>query len=209
VRASVDRQCAPIDARLSVTVHRAFGRHAWTLFDTQTSVRAFLAVRDLSPEWTASLDADVPPDHPVREAWANRPGWKSSISESPPGGWLIDGSPGAEVPKDRAFVLQALAKEGAVTWTGWLMNTSEIPVAPWRAARVRRVRTRGTIVSLGVAGAGVGLLTAGALEATKLRSAAPQDYLSIQSRANTLQLAGVGGLALSGVGLGLLWGIRW
>jgi hypothetical protein len=209
LRAALAVQCAPIDDRLSVKIHLAFARHAWTLFDSPTSVRAFLAVRDLSPTWTPQLDADVPADHPVRQVWTNRPGWTTTIGESPPGGWLVDGSPGPEVPKDRAFVLQALSKEGSAVWSGWLVNASEVPVAPWRAERVRRIRTRGTVLSLGVAAAGGGLIAAGIAERGKLNTAEPSEYLSIQRRSNTLQLAGVGTTIVAGVGLGLLWGIKW
>lgn len=209
LRTSLASQCAPIDGRLALKIHRAFARHSWTLFDSQTSVRAFLAVRDLSPTWTAELDADVPADHPVRQVWSSRPGWTSTISESPPGGWLVDGNLGPEVPKDRAFVLQALSKDGSAIWSGWLTNATEVPVAPWRAQRVKRARARGTVLCLSIAAAGGGLIAAGIAERSKLRTAPPSEYLSIQSRSNTMQLAGIGTLAVAGVGMGLLWGIKW
>jgi hypothetical protein len=209
VRGALDRQCAPASPRLAFEVHHAFARHLWTLFDTENSVRAYLAVKDLAPAWTVDLDAAVPDDHPVRGIWDSRPGWTVALDESPPGGWMVDGEPSPKVPKDRAFLLQALDRDGSVTWTGWLLHPREVPLAPWRAERVRRIRGRGTLVSLAVAGAGAGLLTAGLLEAGRVDDVPPEDRLKVQNRANTLQAGAIGAFVLSGVSLGLLWGIRW
>lgn len=209
VKAALEKQCAPLEPQIALRVHQAYARHAYTVFDTQTSVRAWLAVRDLAPEWTSELDDDVPPDHPVREAWGTRPGWKTSIDEAPPGGWVVDGVMSSEVPKDRAFVLQALSREGSVAWSGWLSHTNEIPTSPWRSRRIKRLRGRGTAVSVGVGLAGAGLLGAGLVTRQQLNSADPSELRQIQSRANTLGGLGIGSMVLSGASLGILWGVKW
>ncbi|TVQ90292.1 MAG: hypothetical protein EA397_13130 [Deltaproteobacteria bacterium] len=209
VKAALHDQCTPLTPALSLRVHQAYARHAYTVFDTQTSVRAWLAVRDLAPEWTENLDEDVPPDHPVREAWSSRPGWKSRIDEAPPGGWVVDGTPGDQVPKDRAFVLQALGRDGQVTWSSWLSHTNEVPTSPWRSQRIKRLRGRGSVVSLGVGVAGASLLGAGLITRGQLSTADPSELRRIQTRANTLGGLGIGGLVLSGVSMGILWGVKW
>lgn len=208
VRTALSEQCAAIEPRLAMQIHLAMARHTWTLFDTQNSVRAYLAVRDLAPSWTEELDSQVPSDHPVRELWGDRPKWTTTLDETPTGGWLVDGSPGPEVPKDRAFVLQALERDGGAVWTGWLTDPSEIPVAPLRAARIRRIRKRGTVVSLGVAGIGAGLLGAGLIRAQDINKPGA-DLLKVQQQSNALGGSAIGAFVLSGASLALLWGIKW
>jgi hypothetical protein len=209
LRRHLAAQCAIVEPDLAARIHRALGRHTFTLFDNPTSIRAYLAQRDLTPDWTPETMDDVPPMHPVREVWEVRTNLTFTLEESPPGGWVVDGTLSHTVPQDRAFILQALTKDQEVSWTGWILNTSEIPVAPWRAQRLRRTRMRGTAVSASIAGIGGGLLVAGIVNVQRLNSSPASEYRQIQRESNALGASAYGAFAASGVSLAVLWGVKW
>lgn len=211
VRTQVGCLREPAELDLVLAVHQAHARHAWTTYDPQVSARAWLAVRDLAPEWTDAYEADVPPDHPVRELWKARKPWTTTLDEQPPGGWIIDGTPGTVVPLDRAFWLQALDRRGQVAYSAWHVSAADVPQTPWRIQRVRRMRVRGTIVA-GVVMAG-GLAALGGAGATRLKIQDPstpdRDLLPLQTRQNVLAGVGVGAIGASAVAVAVLWGVRW
>lgn len=196
---------------LVLQIHQAQARHAWTTYDPQASARAWLAVRDLAPVWTAAYEADVPRDHPVRELWAERPQWTTRLDEEPPGGWLVDGVPGREVPLDRAFVLQALGRQGEVAYTAWHLTAAEVPQTPWRTERLARVRRRGSAAAGVLAAGGVGLIAGSLVVRGRLSDPDTPDseLLALQKRSNALGGAGLATAGTSLLTLGLLWGVRW
>lgn len=209
VRRHVPCLAEPIELPLVLQLHQAFARHAWTTYDPQTSARAWLAVRDLAPTWTDAYDDDVAADHPVRELWAQRPQWTTTLDEEPPGGWLVDGTASATVPLDRAFVLQALDRRGRVVYSAWHVSAADVPQSPWRAQRIRRIRTRGTVLAGGLALTGAGLLGAGLLVREQMKSVPARDLPAYQTRANTLAGTGGGMLGASALAVGVLWAVKW
>ena len=201
----------PVDLDTAVTIHRAHARHTWTVYDPQASARAWLAVRRLVPEWTPELDADVPKDHPVREIWDRPAEWTQSLPEEPPGGWRVDGVPGSELPRDRAFVLQGLDRRGDVAYSAWHLTAAEVPQTPWRAVRVRRIRHRGTVVAGALLAGGLGMLGGAAATRTKIRHPDTPDsqLLALRRQADILSVSGLATAGTSAVTLGVLWGVKW
>lgn len=211
VRAQVPCLTEPVDLALAIRVHRAHARHAWTTYNPDLSTRGWLAVRDLSDPWTAADEADVPEDHPVRQLWKDRRAWTSTLDESPPGGWIVDGTLGEVVPMDRAFLLQALERDGTVAYSAWHVSPSDVPQSPWRIARVRRMRVRGSIVAGALALAGGAALGGAALTYNHMAKPTTDDddMLALRNRAHVLTAAGLGGVGAGALTAGVLWGVRW
>lgn len=200
---------APVELRLVLQLHQAHGRHAWTTYDPQASARAWLAVRDLAPEWTDAYDADVAPDHPVRDLWNSRPQWNTTLDEGPPGGWLVDGTPSTEVPLDRAFVLQAMNRRGAVLYSAWHLSAADVPQSPWRAERIKRLRVRGTVLGSVLAVGGGATLVSGVVVRRRAAEVPTQDKVAYIQRSNVLMGTGASVVGASALSMGLLWGVRW
>lgn len=199
------------DLDLVLMVHQAHARHAWTTYDPQASARAWLAVRDLAPEWTRAYEEDVPKDHPVRELWVERPQWTATLDEVPPGGWRIDGVESRDVPLDRAFFIQAIGRKGGIAYSGWHQTANDVPQSPWRTERVARLRKRGTVVA-GVMGlAGAGLIAGALVDRARIQNVntPARDIPDLQKRANALGGTGMALVGTSLVTVGVLWGVRW
>jgi len=201
----------PADLDLVLAVHRAHARHAWTTYDAQASARAWLAVRDLAPTWTDAYESDVPKDHPVRELWDERPHWTTELDQEPPGGWLVDGTRSREVPMDRAFMLQAVDRRGAIAYSAWHLTAAEVPQSPWRDQHIKTVRARWTVVSAIVAAGGVGLLGGAYATRQTMKDPATPDrrLLALQRQSNMLGVAGATTVGASALTMGLLWGVKW
>jgi hypothetical protein len=209
VRRHVPCLTEPTELELVLQVHRAQARHAWTTYDPQASSRAWLAVRDLAPVWPDEYESDVAEDHPVRELWTKRPQWTTTLDEHPPGGWVVDGTAAVQVPLDRAFVLQALDRRGAVIYSQWHLSAAEVPQSPWRAQRIRRIRMRGTLLAGGLGLVGAGLVGGGLVVAQSIDNVPVQDRPAYKDRANNLAGTGFAVMGGSALALGVLWGVKW
>ncbi|MFK7927642.1 MAG: hypothetical protein AB8H79_05615 [Myxococcota bacterium] len=199
----------PSELRQVLRIHQAHARHAWTTYDPQASARAWLAIRDLAPEWTDAYEADVAQEHPVRDLWNSRPQWTTTLDEKPPGGWIVDGSLSQEVPLDRAFVLQALDRKGHVLYSAWHLSAADVPQSPWRAQRIKRVRVRGSLLAGAAALGGGALLVSGAVVRREAQIGPVADRQRFYNRSVALTGAGVGVLGASALTVGMLWGMRW
>jgi len=209
VRAHVRCLREPAELELVLDVHRAFARHSWTTYDPQASARAWLAVRDLAPEWTAQDEKDVASAHPVRELWNAREPWVMTLDESPPGGWVVDGTATDQVPMDRAFLIQAIGRRGDVVYTEWHLVASDVPISPWRAERIGRLRRRGTAASALSFAAGGALLASGLAVGSRIDKVPDVDRERYANRANVLTASGVAAMGGSALTMGVLWGVRW
>ena len=195
----------------AVSVHRTLARHASSVFDPTRSTAGWLAVRDLAPDQIAALELEVGPDEPVRLVWESRRPVRQRLSERPPRGWVVDGTDAEDVPSDRAFILQARGRRGGVTYTGWHLSPTTVPLEDWRAQRVRRLRGRGSVVAGLLMAGGVGALAQGmALRDYIKRPNTPEENLVPAKRqSDAMLVGGAGGVGTGLVTLGVLWGVRW
>jgi hypothetical protein len=238
----VDEPMSVLDA---VAIHRAQGIIAYVIGDTDASRRAFGAVHVLQPDWRPLPD-QLPTDHPlwgifVAAAEQVADQRELAITALPSFGWSVDGTrfprPGDifdeegapegtyGLPADRAFLLQVMADDGTVTYTGYHFSTVDVPVQemmvrpdPERAAKRRRLIARSIGTTVGGAlliGAAVNL-GLGMDASAPLRRAIREDdnaylseALSIQETANQYGkiASGLGGAGSAVVGLA--WAIPW
>jgi hypothetical protein len=202
----------PVSPKMAVELHHIMGLRAFANQDDMGAQRSLSAVRELAPEWRPN-EGTLEKDSALYRFYEMQlPTESIPLAAHPPGGWLIDGTPGDAIPGHRAFVLQALGKDGEVVFSGYFSSPSTLPVFDFPTGQARRnIRVGGSI--------GAGALLAGALvieiASATARSRADDPALSGAEklarleRSDTLRTVGIGLAIGGGVGGGLTWVIPW
>ncbi len=218
--ACLNAEVSPSDA---VAIHRA--RAIGSYVDGQESAarRSWLAVKSLQPDWQPSADL-MPVGHPMRKLWETpMEGGSPMVPQelAPPGGWSVDGTRQNMVPAQRAYVLQGFSATGAVVYTGYLYQASEVPTSlPVDLVPTRRVRAEGnaapTIHVVGSAAAGVfaiggvGGLMLGSSFSNKAGEATDDlEATKLLGRSRTASVAGYGLLGAAVLVGGVTWVVPW
>jgi len=210
---------APLGPRAAVEVHRAKALTAFFSGENAAALRSWAAVKVLDPVATPSA-ARWPRAHPMWRLFADAPTsdeWVQ-LERTPPGGWVVDGDARSDVPRDRAFLLQALDAQGTSLMSGYLYSVAEVPQLDFaeldptaRRRRRKRMHIIGTTAT-GAAGATALTLFVVATVARFDVTNPNLPYGRIDKRAeaaNTLATASAG-TALGALGLGVAtFTIRW
>jgi len=154
----------PLEKPDVLILHRAMAVALFMDGDMRASTKSWGAVKALDPGWQPPA-AMAPDGHLMRQLFdaATAEDEWITLELEPPGGWIVDGTWTSEVPKDQAFVLQALGDEGVI-YTGYQLSVAGIPITdlvqPGPSPRARKMRKVGTgvaaVLAVGSA-AGVGL----------------------------------------------------
>ncbi|MBX2799429.1 MAG: hypothetical protein KTR31_17270 [Myxococcales bacterium] len=203
----------------AVKVHRAKALVAYYAGNDQDVVRSWAAVRALDP--TVRPDKDRwPSSHPMWGLYdeaRDTPDERFGLERTPPGGWVVDGVPQSpDVPKFRAFLIQALDEDEAVLYSDYCYHLNEVRLADFGeldAATRQRRRKRMRVIGGTLTGAlAAGAVTSGALALMSSGDLDEVDYELIDARAqraNTTASVALG-LAVGAAGTGLAtWSIKW
>lgn len=213
---------APLDTSDALLLHRSEALAAYIGEDPSASRRSWLAVRDLSPDWAPNPDL-MPPGHPLEALWStprDTPPRDVPQTHAPIGGWRIDGTAQNSVPADRAYVVQAIGRDGEVLYTGYHLRPDQMtavpvdlapsPARPGASTTRRRVHVAGSALSGGLAIGGVGALAL--VPGYNHRATTTTDDLrSTEYLRRAHNSAIVGGVLLgTGVALGVTtWTVQW
>lgn len=202
----------PLAARL----HRLQGLRAWLLRDTTRAEQAFLSSRRIEPSYRFPTEL-VPEQHPTRESYLALPLDEGGVVELPTpsvGSLMVDGRVSHQRPLPGPSVVQWIADSGAVNWTQYSWEATELP--PFSVLAVEPASPDRWRVPLLVA-AGSSLLVSGTLYALAASShsrwedpatpASETDRLRSQTNGLWVGSMGAGGLAL-GAGAAAAWTFR-
>lgn len=202
----------PLSLQIAVEIHHVLGIRAFANQDPMGAQRSLSAVRELAPEWRPNEDTFEPGSPMLSYYEMVLPSETIPLAATPPGGWLIDGTPGTEIPGHRAFILQAVGRDEEILFSGIFASPATLPVFDYSTGEGRRnIRIGGTI--------GAGALLVGALAseiaAVNARGSADDpalagvERLALLERSRTLQTVAIG-LGIGGaVGAGITWAIPW
>lgn len=218
--ACMTSELSPPDA---VAIHRARAIGSFVDGEESASRRSWLAVKSLQPDWQPSADL-MPAGHPMRKLWETpMEGGSPMVPQelAPPGGWSVDGTRQNMVPAQRAYVLQGFSATGAVVYTGYLYQASEVPTSlPVDLVPTRRVHADGNarrnahVIGSATAGAlvigGVGSLLVGSSFANQADEATDDlEATKLLGRSRTAAVAGYGLLGAGVVVGAATWVVPW
>lgn len=213
----------PLSSRRIAEVHRAMALIAFEKGLSAEVRRAWAAARVLDP----LMEPDPARWHPTHPMWRHFEDAKAASMERtqirrlPPGGWLVDGTPGTTAPVDRAFVLQSLGEadggRAPVLDTAHLYSMGDLPRYDYlvldpelRRARRKRVRTVGSVASAVMfAGAATTLALAIRDREYVVNGESYADIEKRAVRANTQASVAVGLAAGSVTTFVAAWTIKW
>ncbi len=205
---------APLALRDVMGIHRSAAIAAFVEGDMVGARKSWGAVRALNPSWTPP-DALAPPGHLLRELFDKAaPNDETVTLElAPEGGWVVDGRAGDAVPRDRAFVLQALDGDGQVVYTGYGRSVAEVPALdfarPGPSPRAKKMR----VIASAVGGAlALGAAGAAAMHFDARGQLGEVDYAKLDATRTRGNVAGWSAIGAGAAAVGVTtagWLVRW
>ena len=203
----------------AVEVHSAKALAAFVDGELAAARKSWAAVRQLAPAFVPD-PALMPPGHPFRVQFdeAVVDDERVELERSPEGGWRVDAVETADVPKNRAFLLQGFDLSGGVVHSGYHYSVAEVPQIDFaeldetaRQRRRRRMHWIGSVSAGALAvGSGTAVVMAASAQASVKSPETPLGEIEGKSlAANTMSYASLGMLG-GAVAVGsVTWAIRW
>ena len=209
----------PLTLEQVLVVHEAKGLASFVDGELAASRKSWAAVRQLAPDFAPDL-AVMPVGHPMRQQYEDAPmdAERVPLERSPAGGWRVDSIETADVPKNRAFLLQGFDLSGVVVHSGYHYSVAEVPQIDFadldetaRQRRRKRMHWIGSITAGALTvGSGTTAVLAASAEAAVHSDQTPLADLDGQATtANNMSFASLGMLGGAAAVGSVTWVVRW